>query len=190
MARPREFNEAEALDAAVQVFREKGFQSCSLDDLTERMGIQRASLYNTFGDKQALFLQALAAYQARSLRWMEGRLVRPGPVRTVIRELFDTLGEREADGAGCLCVNSMIERGPHDPAVARALDRHQLMVEDLLRQALERGRAAGEFPPGFDCTATSRFLGSVLTSLAVLRKTGADPGRMADVRRVALSVLG
>lgn len=62
MARTREFDEDQVLDAAMQLFWEKGYEATSLSDLTSRMGIQRPSIYSTFGDKKELFEAALRRY--------------------------------------------------------------------------------------------------------------------------------
>src|SRR5262245_35751076 len=89
MSRPKSFSPDSALDAAMQAFWEKGYGATSLTDLTERMGVQKASLYGTFGDKRALFLAALGRYQDQGYERLRAALERPGPVRALVRGLFE-----------------------------------------------------------------------------------------------------
>ena len=190
MARPKEFDEERALTAALAVFWEKGYEATSVQDLTARMGIQKASLYNTFGDKHALFVRALTAYQGEICEWYRAALERPGSVRQALADLLrEMTGPPETGCRGCLCVNSAVELAPHDPVIARLLRRHNETLEELFRRALERGRRSGELPATLDVGATARFLLSVIAGLSVARKAGTRPERLADIVRVALSVL-
>jgi TetR/AcrR family transcriptional repressor of nem operon len=192
MARPKEFDEERALAAALEVFWEKGYEAASVQDLTERMGIQKASLYNTFGDKHALFVRALSAYSTETLEWYRVLLERPGPTRVILADLFRELTDgcgKDDDCRGCLCVNSAVELAPHDPAIAALIDRHNRSREELFRRALKRGQASGEVPADLDATATARFLLNVIAGLDVARKGGPRQSELDDVVRVALSVL-
>src|ERR1700744_4715154 len=94
MARPRQFDEETALDAALQLFWQKGYVNTSVDDLLTAMGVNRWSMYNTFGDKEALFLKALERY-ARMWRGQIAQLVtsEPSP-RARARRLLDALFEQ------------------------------------------------------------------------------------------------
>jgi len=192
MARPREFDEERVLSAALQVFWARGYDATSVDDLTARMGIRKASLYNTFGDKRALFTRALTAYQRETLGWYRGLLERPGSARAAIAGLFTLLTAPPGAGMenrGCLCVNSLVELAPTDRQIARQLHRHDGQVEELFVAALRRGKRAGEFSRTLDARATARFLQNALAGLAVARKSGADSARLRDIVRVTLSVL-
>ncbi|MFN8652205.1 MAG: TetR/AcrR family transcriptional regulator [Gemmatimonadales bacterium] len=193
MARPKEFDEEQALAAALEVFWEKGYEAASVHDLTERMGIQKASLYNTFGDKHSLFLRALASYSAETLDWYRGQLERPGPVRATLLALLDELTEgcddEEEDARGCLCVNSAIELAPHDPAIASLLQQHNQSQEDLFRRALMRAQQAGEIAATLDPLGTARYLLNVIAGLGVAHKAGASRERLQDIVRISLSVL-
>lgn len=193
MARPKEFDEEQALAAALEVFWEKGYEAASVQDLTERMGIQKASLYNTFGDKHALFVRALAAYSSETLEWYREQLERAGPVRatlvTLFHELTDGCEDEEDDCRGCLCVNSAIELAPHDPAIATLLEQHNQTQEDLFRRALVRAQQAGEIPAALDCLATARYLLNVIAGLGVAHKAGASRDRLHDIVRISLTVL-
>jgi len=192
MARPKEFDEERALAAALEVFWEKGYEATSVQDLTARMGIQKASLYNTFGDKHALFVRALGTYSAESLEWYRNQLDRPGSVRDALETLFGKLTEgRDRDDScrGCLCVNSAVELAHHDPAIAALLERYHQVQEELFRRALERGQARSEIPGDLNSTATARFLLNVIAGLGVARKARSSQAQLDDIVRVTLSVL-
>jgi TetR/AcrR family transcriptional repressor of nem operon len=192
MARPKEFDEEQALAAALEVFWEKGYEAASVQDLTERMGIQKASLYNTFGDKHALFVRALGAYSAETIEWYREQLEQPGLLRVTLAAMFREMiegCEDDEDCRGCLCVNSAVELAPHDPAIALLLDQHSQSQEDLFRRALERAQASGEIPAALDAIATARYLLNVIAGLGVARKGGPSQERLDDIVRISLSVL-
>src|ERR1700738_300379 len=97
MARQKEFDREEALHKAMEVFCTRGYQAASIQDLVKHMGINRQSLYDTFGDKHALYLQALDRYREIEGRKLFELLERPGPVKNKLRQLFQGL----VDGSLC-----------------------------------------------------------------------------------------
>ncbi len=192
MARPKEFDPDQALDAAMQCFWEHGFEATSMSVLTKRTGVQKASLYATFGDKQALFRKALARYQDASLERLRARLHDGATALDDIRGFFgDVVKHSTGDGAkrGCLCVNTAIELAPHDAEVADLCRRHTERVEQLFESALDKAIAAKELPRNFDSAATARFLVATLHGLSVAAKATPSTKRLKDILAVALSVL-
>lgn len=192
MGRPREFDEEQALGAALERFWEKGFEATSLADLTECMGLQKGSLYGAFGDKRRLYLSALAHYQDKGLGELAAALGAEGSPRAALRAFFGGVVERSVsrDGPrGCLCVNSAVELAPHDEEIARGLRRHGERVEALFQELVERGQARREFTTRVEARAAARFLGGLLHGLAVLAKTRPGRARLEDIVRVGLSAL-
>src|SRR5690606_37524131 len=127
MGRPREFDETEVLDAAVDCFWEHGYEATSTRELADRMGLTGASLYNAFGDKRTLYRKALDHYIETSfeerVRRLEGRL----PPRQAIGAFFAEIIQRSLDDdrrRGCMLVNSALEVAPHDPECRQA-GRHE-----------------------------------------------------------------
>ena len=120
MARPREFNEDVALDAAMQCFWAKGYQATSVRDLEAETGLTTPSLYNAFGDKRALFRRALQRYAENSARVRIARLEANLPPKEAIREFIREIVEHslnDKERRGCLIVNSALEIAPHDPDI-------------------------------------------------------------------------
>jgi TetR/AcrR family transcriptional repressor of nem operon len=159
MARPKEFDPEIALATAMERFWERGFEATSLADITAATGVQKASLYATYGDKRKLFLTALTRYQDEGIERLAAALAVPGPVRAAIEALFQNVVRdcTTRDGArGCLCVNTAVELGPRDPEIARMLELHAARAEKLIADALDRGKASGEFSASLRSPAVAR----------------------------------
>src|SRR6201986_4496734 len=98
MARHKEFDRDEALQKAMEVFWSRGYEAASIQDLVEHMGINRQSLYDTFGDKHSLFLQALDRYREVEGRKLFGLLEQSGSVKRALRQGFEVVVEGSLGG--------------------------------------------------------------------------------------------
>ena len=192
MSRQKEFNRDEVLHKAMEVFWTRGYEGASIQDLVQHMGINRQSIYDTFGDKHALFLLALDRYRDIQSAKVFAVLERPGPVKRNLRRLFDEAVERALSGEGrrgCFVGNSMSELAGRCKQTARRTCTSVAMAEQIFRQALERGRRQGELPRVRDTRAVARFLYSNLQGLLLLAKATRDRKMLTDVVKVTLSVL-
>src|SRR5919197_1383213 len=173
MGRGKTFDPSVALSAALDAFWRRGYTQTSLDDLTEAMGLGKASLYNAFGDKHALFLRALDRYSQERMAELDQMLNGTASVRSaierVLRRTADVLWS-DPMHRGCLLVNSTTELAASDPAVAARAAQSFERTIGAFRSALERGIHRGEFPKTMDVRSTARLLASTLTSLRVLSK--------------------
>jgi len=192
MGRPRQFDVDQALSAALETFWKHGYEATSVADLTECMGLQKGSLYGTFGDKRQLYLAALARYQDLGLEQIAAELRSDDSPRAALSAFFAGVVARATskDGLrGCLWVNTAVELAPHDGELARQLRRHIERIEALFQDVLQRGQARREFTAELDPRAGSRHLASLLLGLAVLAKIRPGRARLDDVVRAALGAL-
>ncbi|SOD92406.1 TetR/AcrR family transcriptional regulator [Caenispirillum bisanense] len=193
MPRTRDFDCDTALDAALRLFWSKGYEAASLAELTAAMGLSKSSLYNTFGDKQALFRAAVDRYEQVHMAQALAVLAdarRPVPLRVeafLRRILVARFGD--GDRRGCFIGNTAAEVAPHDPHMAARVAAAFRRIEDALAAALEEGRETGEVAPDADARALARFFTATAQGLRLLSKADADPRALDDVVRVALSVL-
>src|SRR5262245_5172133 len=138
------------------------------------MGIGRGSLYHEFGDKHALFVEALDRYRADRLAQLEPIVATAPSARAgIAAALRGTASALWADRPrrGWLLVNAAAELAADDPVVAaRAADAFEQTAR-VFRAALERGQRTGELRPDLDVRATSRYLASALNGLRLLTKT-------------------
>ena len=191
MARPKEFDVDEALQSALEVFWRKGYAATSMQDLVAGMGIQKASLYATFGDKHQLYLTALRRYQQQTFEELTAHLAGATSPLAAIREFVDEVFEHTAkDGRkGCLCVNANIELAPHDGDVAELLRQHHERMETLLAATLERARSLGEIARKADPRSLATFLLGVVVAINVLGKQRASRQQLQAMRDQALAAL-
>jgi TetR/AcrR family transcriptional repressor of nem operon len=191
MPRPKAFAEDDALDAALGVFWSKGYEAASTADLVAAMGIGRQSLYDTFGDKQRLYLRALARYQERGAAAFSAALAGADPLDAVVGVIRRMARSPACDRKkGCMLVNAATERATADPAVADLVQDHLAFLHRAVREALARAQAAGRIPPGRDLDARARLAVVAMHGVAVLAKAGADPAaidRAADELAAALA---
>ncbi|WP_437289584.1 TetR/AcrR family transcriptional regulator [Sorangium sp. So ce406] len=191
MARPKEFDRDEALRRAIPVFWEKGFAGTSTEDLVRAMGIGRQSLYDTFGDKRRLFLEALRAYNADGVAAIMKRL-RAGPTAlAAIERVLVELAEAR-DGArslGCMGVNAVCELARDDDEVRALTATSAALLEAVLKDAIDEGRSRGDIGRGIDSRAAARFLAATLSGMKVQAKAGASAEALRDVAAFAVQSL-
>lgn len=176
MGRPREFDEAEVLEAAMRCFWAQGYEATSVRALAAEMSINGASLYNAFGDKRALYRRALDHY-VRTMRERIGRLEAGMPPLGAIRAFFGEVIERsvgDPQHRGCMLVNASLEAGLHDADLRRAVAGEMAFIEAFFRRAVLAGQADGTVTPFQPAEALATLLLSVLLGIRVLART--DPG--------------
>jgi TetR/AcrR family transcriptional regulator, transcriptional repressor for nem operon len=171
MGRPREFDEVAVLDAAASCFWAAGYDGTSTRDLTRRMGLTPASLYNAFGDKRALFLRALDHYLETTLRARITQLEAALPPGQAIAAYLGGTVERslaDAEHRGCMLVNSALQAT--DPALQRVLAEEMILLEDFFHRCLAAGQRSGEIPDTTPARDGAQLLLSTLLGLRVLAR--------------------
>src|SRR6266853_867568 len=146
MARTKGFNPQRALAKAMGVFWRLGYESASTETLIKAMGIARQSLYDTFGDKRALYLKALAYYRDRTNGDMQRMLkASPSVKEGFAKLLFGLAAEtREQHERGCLLLSANLQRDPSDVVLTDFLRDNQARVEAIFVKALRRAQKQGE----------------------------------------------
>ena len=192
MARHKEFNREEALHKAMEVFWSRGYEAASIQDLVTRMGINRQSLYDTFGDKHALYLQALDRYRRVEGRRLIDLLERPGSVKKNLRQLFAEVVEKalcDREHRGCFMGNATSELAGRCKETASRTCSNMTATEEAFYGALLRGAKQGEIRGVRDPRAVACFFYCMLQGLVTMAKARQDRKVLNDVVRVTLSVL-
>ena len=192
MARPREFNEDEALEAAIGCFWRRGFEATSVRDVAASMGLSAPSLYNAFGDKQALFTRALERYLDHSTRTRLRRLESSLAPKQAIHRFFDEIIERSVDDRerkGCFLVNSALEIAPHDREIGAVIAARLGEIEAFFARCIRGARADGTAPGDIAAKDVARLLLGVLLGVRVLARSNPDRSLLEGVVRPALALL-
>ena len=192
MGRHKEFDRDQALHKAMEVFWSRDYNAASIQDLVKHMGINRQSLYDTFGDKHALYLQALDRYSEVEGRRIFELLEQPGSVKKNLRQLFKSVvagslydGQRR----GCFMGNAISELAGRCKETAARTCSNMAAAEEAFYRALLRGKKEGELKGVRDPRAVARFLCSNLQGLTLMARATQDRKTLEDVVKVMLSVL-
>ncbi|WP_162798633.1 TetR/AcrR family transcriptional regulator [Sulfitobacter sp. SK012] len=192
MARPREFEEADAVDRALQVFWKSGFQDASLPDLLEGMGLTRGSLYKAFKDKKNLYLNVLDHYEVTAVDTGVAKLTDPsGPDGTTrILRLFSGLSQAVSDGDQRGCVLCTAAAGPEmsDPEIAAAVRRGLAKLRDGIEAALDVSERHKGFAKDDKHDVANALLGQYV-GLKVLARAGGAIGILEGADRHARLIL-
>ena len=175
--RPRAYDPDQALARAMSVFWDEGYAATSLDDLAAETGMNRPSLYAAFGDKRALYRQALQSYRDAANAAI-GAVLRPEvPVRQAFHELYDRAVSLYLQGAhgqrGCFLISTALTESVLDDDI-RALAAEALTgFEAAFASCIRAARDRGELPRDADPTALARVASGILYALSVRARTGA-----------------
>jgi TetR/AcrR family transcriptional regulator, transcriptional repressor for nem operon len=191
MARPREFDETAALDAAVECFWRRGYEATSLRDLTTSTGLTAPSLYNAFGDKRELFSRALQHYLDCKTRDRLRRLEQsfaPKALDQFFAEIIEhSLGDR--DRKGCFLVNSALEVAPHDAECGALVAEQFAEIEAFFKRSILTAQANKTVSTNVDASEMARLLLGVLLGIRVLARSKPNRVLLEGVARPALALL-
>lgn len=174
MARPKEFDKEKALRRAIATFSRKGFAATSTDDLMEAMNIGRQSMYDTFGDKRALFLKALEFYSQENTAVIVAELQKPGsPLGNVRNALMQFATRKDLSSAdGCMGINAICEFGLQDGEVLQLRRGAATGLRRALLANLKRARVEGELSADTEIDALADFFEVTLAGIRIAAKAG------------------
>lgn len=191
MARPREFDRTAALDRAIDVFWTKGFAATSTEELLEAMNIGRQSLYNAFGDKRTLYLEALAAYQQRTIAGHIERLCAPtSPLKGLHDLLHGLVAEDDRERIkGCMGVCAAAEFGVSDAEIAALQAKASPALTKRLLERVVEGQKMGELDAGLSPKEVAGFVQMTMSGIQLAARAGAAPSGLRRMARFSIDRL-
>lgn len=191
MARPREFDEAAVLDAAMECFWANGYEATSVRDLTARTGLCGASLYNAFGDKRLLYARALDRYIEDSIGARIRRCEQLAPfaaIETFFAEILER-SLRDPSHRGCMLVNAAVEAAPPDGDLRAMVAGILVRIERFFAGCVRAGQADGTIAVSASPEDVGRHLLAVLMGTRVLARIRPEPALLAGAVATALAIL-
>jgi TetR/AcrR family transcriptional repressor of nem operon len=190
VARVKTFDPTKALARAMAVFWRLGYERASVEVLLREMGIAKQSLYDTFGDKRALYLKALACYRDQVNQRMRAGLEASPSVKDGFAKLLLGISSetRPQHARGCLLLSANLERDTADAAIADFLRDNQARVESIFVDALRRGQANGELSADHDPRDLARYVVTTIQGMRAMARLRSDRRALERVARIALTV--
>jgi len=188
----KQFNVDDVLEKAMRTFWSKGYDATSMQDLVESMGINRGSIYDTFGDKRSLFLEALRRYDDVERKNVLVNISNGRTPRATIRALLDaiisdTVVRKNRDG--CFLVNSALELAPHDKDVAKIVSSGFKDIEDFFYDLIREGRIRGEFSKDINARNVSRMLLASIIGIRVISRSWPEKAVLNSIASQAMCLL-
>ncbi len=191
MGRPRLFSEEKALEAAMRVFWEKGYEGANISDLTTAMGINRSSMYTIFGDKEALFYRAVQHYRDGPISFVGDAMQEP-TARKTVEVLLQRAGDFYADPKhprGCLSVQGALAVGTEAESVKQAMIGFRKTGEDVLTKRFQRAQDEGEDLRNQTPADLARYTQMLLAGLGLQSANGASKTELQMMVNLALKAL-
>jgi AcrR family transcriptional regulator len=187
--RPPAFDRARALQAAMMLFWERGYEGTSFDDLIATMAISPSSFYNAFGSKQGLYEAAVERYLTLNACWFGRVLQEQTDTRTAFERLIAAAAQEftRCDlPAGCMISLEGTHLPPALAPVRDSLVAQRALSGEALAARIRRGMDEGDVPGDTDPAALAAFFGAVLRGMSVQARDGASAARLAGIGRLAM----
>lgn len=173
--RPREFDRQHALELALKIFWEKGYEPASISELCAAMNINPPSLYAAFGNKAQLFLEAVRQYERSYWQAPNERLMREPDLHKGIRDYFETAARillSPNAPCGCLVTLGAVNISDSEIEIINELKKLRNATRNLFAERLRLAIRAGQIPPDADVPALSGALNAFLEGLALQAREG------------------
>jgi AcrR family transcriptional regulator len=192
MGRPRGFDTTAALDAAMRVFWEKGYEGATLTNLTDAMRINRSSMWAAFGNKEELFKKAFEHYSDTYQQYLREALEKP-TIREVIESALRSTVEflsTPGNPKGCLSVHGAVAVGDEADPVKQWLIHWRKDREVIARKRFEKAKKIGDLGADVDATALFRYVATLMQGLCLQAVNGATKSELTKVVDTALNHMG
>ncbi len=192
MPRVKLFDQQEVLQKATDLFWKQGYHATSMQDLVTHLGINRASLYDTYGGKKSLFLQAITWYKKVKHAQTRAFLQQHKSVKTGFQKLLAAALQEcnlDKDRKGCFMVNTATELIPGDEDIREIVADNNIQFERIFYNYLQTGVQSGEINAGKDLKAIASLLYTTLSGLRVVTKAGVQKKKLELSLGTLLSLL-
>ncbi|WP_028061853.1 TetR/AcrR family transcriptional regulator [Candidatus Solirubrobacter pratensis] len=189
MARHKEFDPDQALERAMRLFWERGYERTSVQDLVERTGVHKRSMYDTFGHKHSLYLRSLDRYVGAARADLAATLDGAQSPRAALRALLSTSINDGSNPRGCFAVNCASETALDDPEVARRVGDFFAASERLILDLVLEGQRAGEIPARHEPEALANALHNGWIGVRIQARAGREPEQIAQMIDGLLALL-
>ncbi len=187
----KQFDEEAVLHRAMMAFWSRGYAATSVQDLVRSMGINKGSIYDTYGNKRSLFMKALRLYNDKR-KALLAELERCESSLSAIRSLFQGRIDEifsDSERLGCFLTNTALELAPHDAEIRDIVAQRQIEIEDFFRRMIEQGKTNGEISDRVDATSTAQSLLVSLFGLLVLSRSRPEPSLLKSIADSAVAQL-
>ncbi len=192
MARPKAFNEEEVLEKSMTLFWQKGYNATTIQDLVDATGINKPSIYNTYGDKENIFLKALDFYKVKSLAGFKNKLSDDKSVYESVRKLLNDIisdGHMDKSRKGCFYVNTILELIPGNEEIEKSLQSHKVNLESLFQSYFKNAIATKDLNSNLDPKELSKWLFGLIMGYRVTSKLENGPNILAKTVDLNLTIL-
>ncbi len=192
MPRVKLFDEKQVLEKAMELFWKKGYNATSIQDLVNHLGINRASLYDTYGGKRPLFDRAFAHYRQTNTVRITNFLEQEKDIREGLRKFFSMVGQQtvsDCDKKGCFVVNTTTELIPGDQDISDVLQKNKSAFVEMFHNFLLKGEREGQIAKGKELKTIADLLFTYYNGLQVVSKIDPDPEKISNAVDQLLALL-
>jgi TetR/AcrR family transcriptional repressor of nem operon len=192
MPRVKLFDEQEVLTKAMNLFWKQGYSATSVQDLVSHLGINRASLYDTFGDKEQLFKKSFALYRKSNIEGLIQFFESRPDIKNGFSELFDIAIQEailDKEAKGCFVVNTTTELIPNDESLIKVIEDNKSDFENLFYEYLKKGKNKGELKTNQDLRSLASLLFMLYNGVKVVSKINPQKQELKDSIDLALTLV-
>jgi AcrR family transcriptional regulator len=187
--RPSNFDHEEALDKALQVFWARGYEGATMTELTNALGINKPSIYATFGNKEALFQKALNRYVAGSVAFV-GESIKEPTARLVAEKFLMQAVDffcDESTPKGCMIVQGALSCSADSASIQQKLIDYRKSYEASLAHRFDQAKTQGDLPAHVSSAALAKYITTIHQGMSVQATSGATKEDLLAITEIALS---
>lgn len=188
--RPRVFDMDEALEKALKIFWDRGYEGASLAELTETLGINKPSLYAAFGNKEELFKKALTKYAEGPVAFVN-KVIKEPTARKVAENFLLRAADFLTDAShpkGCMIVQGALSSGESTEMIKSLLMQYRASYESLLAKRFEQAKVDGDLPSDANPKYLAKYLATVHQGMSVQATSGASKNELIEIAKLALGI--